>query len=60
MLGEDGFGQVAVLQGPAPDGDRFRVLVEARKEGMTYKGPVFLMGTEVVEHRLTPSYPMFP
>lgn len=59
-LRERGFGEVAILEGPQPDGERFRVLVEARKEGMTFKGPVFLSGTNVVEQRLSPSYPMFP
>lgn len=60
VLAAAGFAEVAVLSGPRPDGDRTRVLVEARREGMTFKGPVWLRGGRVVERRLSPAYPMFP
>ena len=60
VLEDRGFRDVVVLEGPVPDGDRSRMLVEARRDGMAYKGPVFLAGGKVVEQRLNPSFPMFP
>jgi hypothetical protein len=59
-LREDGFREVRILAEPAYEGERTRVVVAARREGMTYKGPVYLRGSRVEEHRLSPSYPMFP
>lgn len=60
VLKDRGFRDVVLLEGPAPDGERSRILVEARRDGMAYKGPVFLVGGKVVEQRLNPSFPMFP
>jgi hypothetical protein len=60
VLGERGFTEVALVGEPERDGERTRVLVKARRDGMVYKGPVLLLGARVVEQRLRPSYPMFP
>ena len=60
VLAERGFSEVKIIEGPESAGGRIRLTVEARRDGMTYKGPVFLDGSKVVEQRLSPSYPMFP
>ncbi|MHC4471057.1 MAG: hypothetical protein ACYTDY_08575 [Planctomycetota bacterium] len=60
VLGEKGFSDVTILEEPTTDGERTRVLVNARRDGMTYKGSVHLEGASVVEQSLAPSYPMFP
>jgi len=60
VLAERGFTEVRIIEGPESEGGRLRLTVEARRDGMTYKGPVFLDGSKVVEQRLSPSYPMFP
>ena len=59
-LADQGYHDVTVIGEPGADGNRSRVLVEATREGMTYKGPVWFRGGRVVEHRLTPSYSVFP
>jgi len=59
-LAARGFSDVVVTRETAMDGGRTKVIVEARRDGMTFKGPVILDGDTVVEQRLTPAYPMFP
>jgi hypothetical protein len=60
VLRNRGFTDIEVIGEPKPEGDFLRVVVEARRDGMAYKGPVILSGDEVLEQRLSPSYPMFP
>ena len=60
QLRDDGFTEVRIVQAPEPDGARSRAIVQARRDGMTYKGPVWLSGTRVKEHRLSSASPMFP
>jgi hypothetical protein len=57
---ERGFGEVRIVDGPSFEGERTRVVVSARREGMTYKGAVLLSGRRIVDERLSPAYPMFP
>jgi hypothetical protein len=59
-LADLGYGQVRIVAGPDWEGERILVRVEAKREGMTYKGSVYLDGNRVVEHRLSPAFPMFP
>jgi hypothetical protein len=60
-LGERGFREVAVVEGPTPvEGDREKLVVEARRDGMTYKGVVIVSAGRVVEQRLSSSHTMFP
>lgn len=59
-LSRQGFSQVEMVSVPKSDGGRTSVAVEARRDGMTYKGTVVLDGTKVIEQQLSPSYPMFP
>ena len=60
ILGEKGFTEVRIVDEPITEGARTRVLVNAKRDGMPYKGSVHLEDARVVEHRLAPSYPMFP
>jgi hypothetical protein len=55
-----GFEGVEIVEGPEPDGARMRVTVEARRHGMTFKGPVLMEGSQVVDHGLKPATSMFP
>jgi len=59
-LAERGFVDVVLTRSATAEDGRTKVIVEARRDGMTFKGPVILDGTRVVEQRLSPSYPMFP
>lgn len=59
-LTDRGFKDVQIVGPAGEDGNRLRLFVEARRDGMTFKGPVFLDGSRVVEQRLSPAYPMFP
>ena len=60
VLRDRGFTEVRMVDEPVSEDGRTKVLVEARRDGMVYKGPVFIDGDQVVEQRLSPSYPMFP
>jgi len=59
-LKERGFSDVVLTREATTADGRTKVIVEARRDGMTYKGPVILVGDRVIEQRLSPSYPMFP
>lgn len=59
-LAGKGFADVEIVDGPAFEGERTRVVVSARREGMPFKGVVFLSGQRIVEDRLSPAWPMFP
>ncbi|MEN8149088.1 MAG: hypothetical protein ABFS86_04650 [Planctomycetota bacterium] len=59
-LAERGFSDVVVAREATMEDGRTKVIVEARRDGMTFKGPVILDGDHVVEQRLAPAYPMFP
>ncbi len=60
VLGERGFFQVAVVSSTETEDGRSRVVVEAKRDGMSFKGPVLIEAGRVVEQKLRPSYPMFP
>jgi vacuolar-type H+-ATPase subunit I/STV1 len=60
VLNDRGFRDVTVVEVTEEEGGRARVSVEARRDGMTFKGPVTIENGRVVEQKLTPSYPMFP
>jgi len=59
-LSERGFSDVVLTREATTAEGRTKVIVEARRDGMTYKGPVILDDGRVVEQRLSPSYSMFP
>ncbi len=60
VLGERGFSEVTVVSSADTEGGRSRVVVEAKRDGMSFKGPVLIEKGRVVEQKLRPSYPMFP
>ncbi len=60
LLAERGFSRVTFVEGPVREGDLLRAVVEARRDGMAFKGPVILEGREVLRENLRPAYPMFP
>jgi hypothetical protein len=59
-LGDRGFTEVIVVDATDDEGGRSRLIVEARRDGMSFKGPVLIEDGRVVEQKLRPSYPMFP
>ena len=60
VLGERGFTEVSVVTTTEDEDGRFRMVVEAKRDGMSFKGPVLIEAGRVVEQKLRPSYPMFP
>jgi hypothetical protein len=59
-LVERGFSDIVVTREAVSGDGTSRLTVEAKRDGMTYKGPVLLDGTQVASVRLKPAYPMFP
>ena len=60
VLGERGFSEITVVSSAETDGGCSQVVVEAKRDGMSFKGPVLIEEGRVVEQKLRPSYPMFP
>ncbi len=59
-LGDRGFSEVSIVTTAETEDGGSRLLVEAKKDGMSFKGPVLIFEGRVVEQKLRPSYPMFP
>jgi len=60
VLGDRGFSDVSIVRTTDAEDGASRLLVEARRDGMSFKGPVLVREGRVVEQKLRPSYPMFP
>lgn len=60
VLGDRGFKEVVVVDTADTEDGTTRLIVEAKRDGMSFKGPVLISDGRVVEQKLRPSYPMFP